>query len=306
MIPVVWFEGIAGLDAYSAQFAKDVGLIGRSRYACTGLLNDMFDSYNCVHYSGWDGMPSVPEYAVIIIHGGHLRYQVDLINEKIQQLQAVVCIGIGDEENDFPYAQLWHRNMKLWMQSPIPGKSRADRFQIVGYPCDIHEHLHIEEFRPLEWFFAGQVSHVRREECAAQLRQMQNGKLLETKQFYAGMEHAEYFRILGQAKVIPCPSGPVCSDTFRLAEALEAGAIPVVDFHPGWREKPVDGFWEMLFREIPFPILDNWNQFPRVLESLLGDYDNQSIKVQSWWKLYKQNYFSWLGQDLRSLGINNP
>ena len=72
MIPVVWFEGIAGLDKYSAQFAAE-GLQGRSRYACCGLLNDMFDSYDCRHYSGWDGMPSVPEYAVIIIHGGHLR-----------------------------------------------------------------------------------------------------------------------------------------------------------------------------------------------------------------------------------------
>ena len=228
MIPVVWFEGIAGLDKYSAQFATE-GIQGRSRYACCGILNLAFDSYGDLftHYSGWDGMPQVPEYAVVVVHGGHLRYQVDLINEKIQQLQGVLIIGIGDEENDFPYDRLWHRNMKLWMQSPIPGKSRADRFPIVGFPVDCQEHLIHGQERIYDWSFAGQVTHVRREECVNAARNIPNGYLKETKQFYSGLEHAEYFKILGQSKIVLCPSGPVNSDTFRMAEALEAGAIPI-------------------------------------------------------------------------------
>ena len=311
MTSVVWFEGIAGLDKYSAQFAAE-GLQGRSRYACCGLLNDMFDSYDCRHYSGWDGMPSVPEYAVIIIHGGHLRKIVDQINEKIQQLQAVVCIGIGDEENDFPYDQLWHRNMKLWVQSPIPGKSRADHFPIVGYPCDIHDHIRIEELpniltcpRPLDWSFAGQVTHVRREECVAQLRRLPNGRLLETQQFYSGMEHGEYFRTLIESKVIPCPSGPVCSDTFRLAEALEAGCIPIIDERPGWKDNHPRGFWDMVFPQgYPFPLLQNWSELPPVMDRLLADYDNQSRICREWWASYKADYYSWLGKDFKALGIN--
>jgi|SRR5579859_302645 len=294
-IPVCWYEGIAGLYAHE-------GVHGRSRYACTGLLNDALDTYDCEHFSGWNSVPASAEYAVVIIHGGHLRHQVEEINQSISRLQAVICVGIGDEENDFPYHELRHRNMKLWMQSPIPGKSRADRYLIVGYPCDIHEHLVRGQERTLDWFFAGQITNARREECAELLRTKPNGKLLETKQFYSGMPHDEYFKTLGQAKVIPCPSGPVCSDTFRLAEALEAGCIPIVDEHPGWKEKPTTGFWDMVFPEgTPFPVVRNWKDIP--LEGLLSDYENQARRCQEFWADYKKQYFSWLGQDFKSLGV---
>lgn len=294
------------MDKYSAQFANE-GVQGRSRYACCGILNDAFDSYGSLfqHYSGWDGMPRpLSDYAVVIIHGGHLRYQVETINASAQELQGVLFIIIGDEEADFPEHQLRHRNMKLWRQSPIPGKSKADRFPIVGYPCDCREHL-VYQYRDLDWFFAGQVTHARREECVRELRKMENGRLLETKQFYSGLEHADYFRTLGRAKVIPCPSGPVCSDTFRMAEALEAGCIPIVDEWPGWRGSPIRGFWNMVFPQgIPFPLIENWSQLPQVMESLLFDYARKKAEVNAWWAEYKRNYFSWLRTDLKSLGVN--
>lgn len=306
-IPVCWFEGIAGLDKYSAQFAAE-GIQGRSRYACTGLLNDAFDSYGDLfqHYSGWEGMPRpLPDYAVVIIHGGHLRFQVETINSAVQELQGVLFVIIGDEEADFPEHQLRHRNMKLWRQSPIPGKSTADRFPIVGYPCDCREHLIHGQERDLDWFFAGQVTHARREECVRELHKMDNGLLRETKQFYSGMPHDEYFQTLGRAKIVPAPSGPVCSDTFRLAEALEAGCVPIIDEWPGWKEKPTTGFWNMVFpKGYPFPLLESWAELPKTVDMILKDYNRYAAACHHFWTEYKRNYFSWLGQDLRSLGIN--
>lgn len=310
MIPVCWYEGIVGADSYSAQFSAE-GIQGRSRYACTGLLNSAFDSYGDLfqHYSGWQGMPRpLPDYAVVILHGGHLRYNVDAINLALQELQGVLIIGIGDEENDFPYARLSHRNMKLWMQSPIPGKSRADRFIPVGYPCDCREELN--KFNPtdakfLDWFFAGQVTHARREECVRALRAMKNGMLLETQQFYSGMSHEEYFRWTHRARIVPCPSGPVCSDTFRLAEALEAGCVPIVDEWPGWRGSPTTGIFNMLFPAgYPFPLIGNWADLPHVTANILKDYGRIQKECAEFWASYKAEYFSWLGKDLKALGVS--
>lgn len=297
-IPVYWWEGIAGLYAHE-------GVHGRSRYACCGLLNDMFDSYDCEHISGHIGLENKTGFAVVIIHGGHLRHQVEEVNQSIAQLQAVICIGIGDEEYDFPYHELRHRNMKLWVATPIPGKSHADRYTLVGYPCDAREELNKALGAPkiYDWFFAGQITHNRRYECVKTLKNYPNGKLLETQQFYSGMPHDEYFRTMIQSKIIPCPSGPVCSDTFRLAEALEAGCIPIVDEFPGWKERPITGFWEMLFPEgVPFPIIRDWTDVP--INSLLSDYENQTRKCREFWVEYKRDYFSWLKKDFKSLGVN--
>ena len=297
-IAVCWHEGIFGL--YSHE-----GVHGRSRYACCGLLNDAFDQYDCEHFSGFSALPANADGAVIIVHGGHLRHDVDKINQDASRLQWVIFVGIGDEENDFPYPRLSHRNMKLWMQSPIPGKSHADRYPIVGYPCDCRELLIPGLERIYDWSFAGQITHARREECVRALKTMSGGRLLETKQFYSGMEHAEYFRMLSQTKIVPCPSGPVCADTFRMAEALEAGAIPIVDEHPGWRDQPTRGIFDMLFPQgYPFPLIGNWAEAPQVIASLLSDYDRKAAEVRAWWAEYKKNYFSWLGQDLKSLGVS--
>jgi hypothetical protein len=299
MIPVVWHEGIAGLYAHE-------GVHGRSRYACCGLLNSAFDSYGIFeHFSGFGSLPKNAKGAIFIVHGGHERHDVDIINQDASQLEWVFFIVIGDEDADFKESQLWHRNMKLWRQSPVPGVSKANRFPIVGYPCDIHEHLIQGQERILDWFFAGQVTHDRRTQCVAALRNIPNGRLLETKQFYSGMPHDEYFRTLGQTKIVPCPSGPVCSDTFRMAEALEAGCIPIVDEWPGWRDKPVCGFFQMLFSQgMPFPLIENWNQLPQVMESLLADYPRKAAEVQTWWAAYKADYYSWLGKDLKALGVS--
>ena len=305
-IPVVWFEGIAGLDKYSAQFASE-GIQGRSRYACCGLLNDAFDSYGDLftHYSGWDGMPKIPEYAVLIIHGGHLRYQTDLINEKAQQLQGVLFIIIGDEEADFDESKLWTRNFLVWRQSPIPGKSNASRYPVVGYPVDCRELLVHGQERIYDFSFCGQVTHIRREQCVEAARNIRNGYLHTTKQFYSGLEHAEYFKILGQSKIVLCPSGPVNADTFRMAEALEAGAIPVCDEFPGWRDQPTTGIFNMLFQQgYPFPVVKNWSELPSVMESILNNYDEVQRTVSFWWAAYKAEYYSWLRTDLKSLGVN--
>jgi hypothetical protein len=139
----------------------------------------------------------------------------------------------------------------------------------------------------------------------AQLRRLKGGRLLETQQFYSGMEHAEYYRLLGQAKVIPCPSGPVNSDTFRMAEALEAGCIPVIDQRPGWKHNHPRGFFDMVFPQgFPFPLLDDWNQFPGVLDNLLSNYAPKQREVREWWASYKADYYSWLKTDLRTLGVS--
>jgi hypothetical protein len=302
MIPVCWYEGIFGLYAHE-------GVHGRSRYACCGLLNDMFDSYQCEHYSGFSALPVGTKGAVLIIHGGHLRHDVDKINQDAAKLDWVIFIGIGDEESDFPYHLLWHRNMKLWIQTPIPSRHRfANHYILEGYPCDMHDYICNvpNASRSLDWFFVGQTNHTCRIQMAEQLRQMPNGKLVETTSFYANtVNHEEYFRTMGQAKVVLCPTGPATPDSFRFAEALEAGCVPIVDTRPSWKPEYPSGFWEMMFPQgMPFPIIYDWKTLPRIMETVLGDYETIQRNCAVWWAEYKRNYFLWLGQDLKALGVS--
>jgi hypothetical protein len=298
-LAVCWHEGIHGV--YSEE-----GAHGRSRYACAGLLNDAFDSYGTFeHYSGFESLPRNTDGCIMIIHGGHERHDADKINEDASKLQWVLFIIIGDEEADFKEQKLWHRNFIVWRQSPIPGISQSSRYPIVGYPVDCCELLVHGQERIYDWSFAGQVTHARRHECVEAASKLPNGYLVGTQQFYSGLPHDEYFKILGQSKIVLCPSGPVNSDTFRLAEALEAGAIPICDEHPGWRDQPTTGIFDMLFPDgVFFPVVKSWSQLPRTIEFLLANYGLVRDQVNQGWKDYKRNYFSWLGTDLKSLGVS--
>jgi len=91
---------------------------------------------------------------------------------------------------------------------------------------------------------------------------------------------------MADTKVVPCPSGGDCPDTFRLYEALEAGCVPVVDSHAS--RNLVPGFWDFLFPGgFPFPVVDTWAEFPDVLGELLEDWVSWSNLVFSWWVNYK-------------------
>jgi len=150
----------------------------------------------------------------------------------------------------------------------------------------------------------GQVTHIRRIQCVEQLRKMPNGYLLENKGFWQGLERSEYYRVLASAKIIPCPSGPTTPDSFRMAEALEAGCLPIVDATCPVRGYP-EGFWRNIFGyDPPFPIIEDWRDLPRVMEISLQGWPDNRNRAYEWWKGYKGRMKQWLAEDLNTLRSN--
>jgi len=295
MIPVVWHE------PKEARYSD--GEQSRYRYGCATMLNDMFDTYECQHFINYHtGMPQV-DGAVIVISGGHENELVERINKDVAQYKWVLFIGIADEESEFPYHLLRHPNMKLWLQAPIPGRHTfADRYLLFGYMWDCRKYMK-QLPRCLDWFFSGQVTHDRRREMVEQLRKLpQCGHLVETQGFAQGLSSLDYFDLMSQSKIVLCPTGPATPDSFRFAEALEYGCIPIVDEKPSWKKDYPNGFWQMMFPTRPFPVVENWSDLPRIMSHLLDNYERRQEACAGWWKEYKQDFYSWLGRDLHALG----
>lgn len=308
MIPIVWLS-----------LNPDTPPRG---YWDMGMLEDVFSNkmwrtpYEFVHYEDWNkylaSWQSAPHKdssnngAVIIFPA---RAQVDYIkelNEKISELKWVVLFLTGDEEATFPVEKIKHKNIKIWVMSPRGG--RHDKYGKLGtgYPPQAREWLPKYEkeatLRRSDFFFAGQITHERRQQLAEQLTRMkEDGKIgvfTPTKGFTQGDPHDLYYKQMSDAKVAPAPSGPETPDSFRLFEALESGCVPIADTRVP-KNNFSDNYWTYFFNEEPpFPVLTEYDQLPGYIEDAVSQYPVLNNKIFSWWIRKKREFVRQIVSDI--------
>lgn len=245
------------------------------------------------------------EGSILVIPARSNGEYVDNINSDISKLKWAVLFLTGDEENVFPVEKLKHPKMKVYIMSPREGLD-LDKYRVLGtgYPPQIHDYLDgagVPE-KDTNWFFAGQVTHGRRQECAEQLRAMDiKGSLLETEGFTQGLGHKEYYAGLANAKIAPCPSGPETPDTFRLFEALETACVPVADTRVS-KGGFSDNYWTFFFGEQPpFPVVAEYTDLPGYIEDQLKLWPANANRVFSWWIRKKRSLAYQLLSDMEEL-----
>lgn len=282
-------------------------------YWDNGLLEDLFKQGNFEHHYDFDWvndsaeLPEEREGAIVIINGRTHIEDAEAINTDIAKLRWVLFIDTGDEEALFPWRDVKHSIMKVWIMLPRMNQHDDVSFHLPnGYRPTTHELLKYmgAKDRNLDYFFAGQVNHERRQQCFDVLKQFEpfyKCKIVGTDGF--GKEDVPYDKYLfdmASTKIAPCPSGVESPDNFRLYEALEAGCLPVVDaFSTNFK---TSGFWRYLFGDdIPFPIIDYWDAFPKILPGLLKDYPANANRCFAWWQRKKREMKFKLLDDIKEL-----
>lgn len=229
------------------------------------------------------------EGAVVCLPAKAHEHDIPRLNADLAALPWVLLLLAEDECGDFNTDQLDHPNMRVWVQTPWPGRyQRNDRALGVYWREECP--LVLAATRPerdLSWAFVGQVTHRRRRECAEALRGLPEGFLRETSVFGArpdegGLSYADYLATMARAKVIPCPSGAVNPDSFRVWEALEAGCVPAVDAVSPRVDFPA-GYWDLVASGAPFPLVHDWATFPAVLADVLADWQLHAVRCSAWW-----------------------
>jgi len=254
--------------------------------------------YEFHHQVGFEGLDG--RGAVVVVPGRFHETDYRRLNAQLTQLRWVLLIVTSDEERLFPVQKIDHHRMATWVQTPNESDT-ADGLLPVGPPAHLRGLLHdVDHPAKQGWFFAGQVTNARREACASVLRGMAGGELVETAGFMQGLPPDEYAKGLVRARVVPCPSGPVTVDTFRVAEALEAGCVPVADT---LTPRPGDQswYWQRVFPGAPFPTIANWETFPEVLADIEADWPRIANRCSAWWQSYKRDLAHRMAADLQRL-----
>ena len=251
------------------------------------------------------------EPAVVIMPGEEWaqRAKVAELNRYLDRFTHVVLCVIADEGSTFPWQDVLHDSLRLWIQTPRPGvhpPASDDRFYFgFGWHPDTPDVLRAaDRTKRDDWFFAGQITHDSRRELADVLRGMPGGTLIETDGFAQGIDRrAEYLPLMARARVVPCPSGPLTPDSFRLYEALEAGAVPIVETTcPGYDS---DEYWRLVYGRTSgrIPSVEKWVEFPDECD-MAAHVSEWPVRVRMWWEEWKRQAAWRMRDDV--LGAETP
>jgi len=111
----------------------------------------------------------------------------------------------------------------------------------------------------------------------------------------------QYMQVLCDSVFVPCCMGNVNLDSYRIYEALECGAVPILE-----KRGSLDYFRNLL-GDHPMPSFTNWREARRFLKEIQFDHaaqDEMLLRCSRWWTVYKENLTlrvqDWVGQSTQS------
>jgi hypothetical protein len=283
-------------------------------------LSYLLSSFELVHIV--DGQHSVFEKGALVVTTGEPRGGVhtwEYFKGFGERSYEVGAIHLSDEHGTAPidfydYVAFVYRN---YMRADALAHECCHYFPL-GYKTGFTRGLSpkpVEE-RTLTWSFAGQLKSTRFA-MIEQAKLIPNGEFFETR--YFGDPDAlpvnAYAAMLADTVFALCPKGFASLDCFRLYEALEAGAIPIVEddgglemlmearfvsqwlhartFDPAywraWGRRVSKGksYWRTAYGDdFACPRIFSWENLATVIDRI--DIAATARRTQEWWAQVKR------------------
>ncbi|MEI8196058.1 MAG: hypothetical protein WCI73_09135 [Phycisphaerae bacterium] len=267
----------------------------------------------------------VGENSILVVSCSGPEQEVEQTRAHFKKYQAaglpVGLIHLSDEWQQAPidfYAEAAFIFRNYYRAAAAPRDGRGHFFGL-GWKTGFREMLIDRPIgqRSLTWSFVGMMKSTRAAMLQSAAR-VPGGKHLVTTGFggqNGGVPIREFSQILNDTVFALCPRGNTAVDCFRVYEALEAGAIPIVEDDGGldlagellwpWNFKRVEpwrrsywryhfknpgrpSFWKMAYGvDFPCPRIMHWE----TLDVLLGRLDIEAVsaRCRAWWAKYKQD-----------------
>lgn len=243
--------------------------------------------------------------AAVIIPGAYQSEYIKEINSELAKYKWVLLFITSDEEGRFPIEKISHPNIKIWVQYPKQGRHDKYGKLPLGYTSETRKNLVFTE-KTQDVFYAGQKTHERRIMCSNALKEVRkkigNTYTVDTFGFSQGLSPREYMENMCNTKVAPAPAGPVSADSFRVYEALEAGAVPIFDQISAAGDHEYANY---LFGEVPFSTITNYESLPGYCEDILEKWPEIGNMVQAWWIKKKRDLLWQFISDIEKLSGYN-
>jgi hypothetical protein len=181
----------------------------------------------------------------------------------------------------FVFRNYWHKEYARWDNVHF-----FPLGYISGFKHYNPDQVKTSAQREYLWSFAGQiVQKPTRKAMIAAMKNVPNYHIHEIFAYHGpnSLPVDEYQELLLNTIFVPCPTGWINLDSFRVYEALECGCIPIVE------KKPLDYFGKY-FGNHPFLVIESWDQAPTLIAEVLADpvrLEERRLACHQWWLMHK-------------------
>jgi hypothetical protein len=250
-----------------------------------GLIKEIFNKNN-IKPVKTTSLPKT-ERAFVVIPGPQNVDHEEIISNELNNINRVVLFITGDESATFNVDKIIHNNIEIWIQYPHQKHEKYNKLP-VGVPQHLKNNLPEYQDKSYDVFFAGQITHQRRQELSKVMPTVQNSFYEPTNGFAQGLKPKVYYDKMFLSKIVPCPSGAEVIDSFRFYEAIEMLCLPVGDKIDSKGKET--NFYNFVFNEdFPIETTNNWKNIKKMIPELLNNYPKNMHQVVCWWIKYKRD-----------------
>ena len=250
-----------------------------------GLIKEIFNKNN-IKPVKTTSLPKT-ERAFVVIPGPQNVDHEEIISNELNNINRVVLFITGDESATFDVDKIIHNNIEIWIQYPHQKPEKYNKLP-VGVPQHLKNNLPEYQDKSYDVFFAGQITHQRRQELSKVMPTVQNSFYEPTNGFAQGLKPKIYYDKMFLSKIVPCPSGAEVIDSFRFYEAIEMLCLPVGDKIDSKGKET--NFYNFVFNEdFPIETTNNWKNIKKMIPELLNNYPKNMHQVVCWWIKYKRD-----------------
>lgn len=272
------------------------------------LARELWTPSNALDYEHYEVRGDFPDVdgAVVVIPFRHHIGHEPWLRDQLDGLAWSVVILTSEEEwtGDWRALQGDPETRRMWAMQALPEHGDLSWRLPCGWYPGIRGALWNlgPQPRDLDVFFAGQITHERREQMAHAMGTIPGRYptlLIGTEGYFQGIPPDDYYAHLARTKIVPCPSGPVHACTARVEEALEAGCVPIVD-----ALRPVDpqyDYWTLLFGDHPLRGIYDWETLPTVVAEEAAAWPANANRCWAWWQQWKRATAHRLDDDVRAV-----
>ena len=233
---------------------------------------------------------SLPESdrAFVVLSGSDLTGVEEFMSKKLQPIKKIVLFITSDECGTFNVDKISHPDIKIWKQYPYPKHKKYFKMAL-GAPIRLRQNTPEYTEKEIDLFFAGQITHQRRQELGKVMQSLNTENYWPTAGFMQGGSAKDYYGKVAKTRVVPAPAGTATIDSFRFYEALELLAMPIGDTKNSSGED--FDYWDYMFEQsVPFPKTNDWHNLPPMVDQIVSEYPANMHRVVSWWIKYKRDF----------------